>query len=215
MAVALLLHCVAGIAEAAQGPVLREADAHVSVINETTCEVSLALTLDLPERLIVDHRLLLYPGTVVSDVAISGDGIARQAERRIGTTISLPIGIDAGTRRYQVSYRVVQPQTWAHRCPMWLPEISTDGIGRTVRVSASLPAGAELLPDTFPALTLKSPGTADVMLGHIPAIVRVLYARQGERVAWIDRFSRRRLFDVAAIALVIVAFVGRLAWRAR
>jgi len=215
-AVVLVLHAAAGTAAAAKAPVLREADAHVRMIDEATCEVSLALTLDLPERLVVDHRLLLYPGTTVSDVAVSGEGVTRQAERTIGTTISLPIGIDAGTRRYEVSYRVAQPQAWSHRCPMWLPDVPTDGIGRTVRVSASLPPGAELLPDTFPALTLKGPGgEADVVLGHIPAIIRVLYSRPGDRVSWIDRFSRRRLVDVAAVVFLVVAFVIRLAQRAR
>jgi hypothetical protein len=214
-AVVLLLHAAAGTAAAAQAPVLREADAHVRVIDEATCEVSLALTVDLPERLVVDHRLLLYPGTTVSDVAVSGEGVTRQAERTIGTTISLPLGIDAGQQRYQVSYRVVQPQAWSHRCPMWLPGIPTDGIGRSVRISASLPPGAELLPDTFPALILKSPGAADVVLGHIPALIRVLYAKPGERVSWIDRFSRRRLVDVAAVVFVVAAFVVRLTRRAR
>ena len=98
---------------------------------------------------------------------------------------------------------------------MWVPEIPTDGIKRSVRVSASLPPGAELLPDTFPALTLTSSGAADVVLGHLPSIIRVLYAGPGEQVAWIDRFSRRRLGDLAAIVFVIAAFVVRFARRAR
>jgi hypothetical protein len=202
--------------DAARPDRIVEADVRVRVADATTFDVTMTLTLEMAAERTVDHRLMLYPGTSVGRVGVSGGGVSRQPERTIGTTRSLPMTIGAGRLRYQITYRVVQPVDWSYRCPVWLPEVPTDGTSRSVRIGVELPVGAVLLPDAFPALApSEGAGEASVTLGHLPAVLRLLHAPRGERPSWLDRVSRRRLVDVAAIVILAAAAAIRVMRRGR
>ncbi len=192
-----------------------EADVRVRLVDSTTFDVAMTLTLELTAERTVDHRLMLYSGTRVGHVIVSGTGVTAQPERTIGTTRSLPMVIEAGRHRYRITYEIVQTAEWAHRCPVWLPEVPTDGTSRSVRIEVELPAGAALLPDTFPSLAPLGAGDARVTLGHLPAVLRLLHAARGERPSWLDRVSRRRLVDATAIVILVAAAAIRVARRAR
>jgi len=184
-------------------PVLRAADLKIIVTSPTTCEVTMTLVIEGGSD--VDHRIEAFEGSRVELGAIRG---ARQidAVRTIGRTQSLVLRPDATS--YQFSYHAQQPAGRTDRCPIWLPAVPTDGRSKVVRLELDLPAAAN--PGaSMPAFTWTGAHGA-ATLGHLPAIVRVPYTREGEARGWgVDS-----MMDAVAIA-VFAAATAVWALRAR
>ena len=200
----LIAACVLMISSALRAaPVLRSADLKIIVTSPTTCEVTIALVIE--GGLDVDHRIEAFEGSRVELGAIRG---ARQVDavRAIGRTQSLVLRPDAGS--YEFSYRAQQPAGRTDRCPIWLPVVPTDGRSRAVHLEVNLPAGVN--PGaSMPAFTWTGARGA-ATLGHLPAMVRVPYTREGEPRGWgVDS-----MMDALAIA-VFAAATAVWAWRAR
>ena len=182
---------------------MRRADVKITVTSPTSCEVTVAMAIERGSDL--DHRIETFEGSRIELTAIRG---AQQVDavRAIGRSQSLVLRPDAES--YELRYRVVQPPGRAHRCPIWLPAVPTDGRSKVVRVDVDLPA-ATVPGASMPALTWTGAhGTA--ALGHLPAVVLVPYTPEGNAHGWgIDA-----MMDAFAIAL----FAGATAvwtWRAR
>jgi hypothetical protein len=201
---ALIAACVVLAASAAAAaPVLRSADVQITVTSPTSCEVALALAVEGISE--IEHRVETFEGSRIELVGIRG---ARQVGevRAIGRTQSLVLRPDQAA--YGFRYRVVQPEQRMHRCPIWLPTVPTDGRSRPVRLDIDLPP-ATAAGDSMPAFTWTGVHGA-ATLGHLPAVVRVPYTREGDARGW----------GIGAVmdGLAIAAFVGATAvwtWRVR
>ena len=177
-------------AVALAAPVLREAEVQITFTSPTSCEVVIALTVDGAAQ--VEHRL------DAEDAELIGMRGATQlsAVRAIGRTQSLVLTPTGGA--YQFQYRVRVPDTFAYRCPIWLPTVPTDGQSKAVRIRVELPATASP-GSSLPAFNWTGTKGAAV-LGHLPAFVRVPYATGGEARPW----------DIGALmdAATGIVFVG-------
>jgi hypothetical protein len=184
-------------------PVLRSADLKITITSPTSCDVAMALAIDGGTD--IDHRIESFEGGRIELAVIRG---ARQVDgvRAIGRSQSLVLRPDGPS--YEFGYRAVQPAGREHRCPIWLPAVPTDGRSQAVRIEVDLPAAA-IAGASMPAFTWTgSRGAA--RLGHVPAVVIVPFAPQGEARGWgIDS-----LMDAFAIA-VFVGASGVWAWRLR
>jgi hypothetical protein len=184
-------------------PVVRSADLTITVTSPTSCDVTMMLSIDGSDE--IDHRIEAFEGTRIELAAVRG---ARRVDdvRTIGRTQSLVLRPEAGS--YEFSYHAVQPADREHRCPIWLPAVPTDGRSRAVRLDVNLPVAAT--PGaSMPALTWTGAhGTAT--LGHIPAIVRLPYAAEGESRGW----SINSMMDALALAVFAVA-TAIWTWRVR
>jgi hypothetical protein len=100
---------------------------------------------------------------------------------------------------YALHYQVVQPAEGAFRCPLWLPTTPADGRSRAVRLTVTLPPGAQP-SGTMPAFSWQD-GVGSATLGHLPAFVRVAYAADGEPAPW----SLARLMDGVSVGVLAVA----------
>src|SRR5262245_12389502 len=196
--------CMLAASSVASGaPVLRSADLKITVTSPTTCDVTMALAIEGASD--IDHRLESFDGSRVELGTIRG---ARQVDavHAIGRSQSLVLRPDSPS--YEFAYRVVQPADRAHRCPIWLPAVPTDGRSKAIRIEIDLPN--ETTPGaTMPALTWAGArGTAT--LGHVPAVVIVPYTPPGESRGW--------SIDTMMDAFAVVVFAGATAlwaWRAR
>ena len=184
-------------------PVLRSADVRITITSPTSCEVTMAIAIERGSD--VDHRIEAFEGSRVELAAIRG---ARQVDgvRAIGRTQSLVLRPDGES--YEFRYLAVQPPERAHRCPIWLPAVPTDGRSKAVRIDVDLPArttpGASM-----PAFTWTG-ARGSAALGHLPAFVLVPYTPEGNARAW----GIAAMMDAFAIAV----FAGATAvwiWRAR
>lgn len=153
----------------------------------------------------IEHRIETFEGSHIELVAVRG---ARQVGdvRAIGRTQSLVLWPDQAA--YGFRYRALQSAGRVHRCPIWLPTVPTDGRSRAVRLGIDLPA-ATAAGTSMPAFTWTGVHGA-ATLGHIPAVVRVPYKREGEAHGW----------EIGAVmdALAIAVFAGATAmwaWRVR
>jgi hypothetical protein len=184
-------------------PVLRSADLKITITSPTSCDVTIALAIEGGSD--IDHRIESFEGSRIELAAIRG---ARQVGdvRAIGRSQLLVLRPDAGS--YEFRYRAVQPPGRADRCPIWLPAVPTDGRSRSVHLEVDLPAATT--PGTsMPAFTWTAAHGA-VTLGHLPAVVRVPYTREGEARGWgIDA-----MMDAVAMAVFAVA-TALWTWRAR
>ena len=184
-------------------PVLRSADLKIAVTSPTSCEVTMSLAVDGGSD--IDHRIETFEGSRIELEAVRG---ARQVDRvrAIGRTQSLVLRPDAET--YELRYRAQQPPGRAHRCPIWLPVVPTDGRSRAVRLEVDLPASTA--PGaSMPAFTWTGPHGA-AALANLPAVVRIPFTSPGEARGW--------GIDSVMDALAIVVFAGATAlwtWRAR
>ena len=192
-------------------PALRAADARVIIASRTSCDVRLSVTIDGATE--VEHRLARTDGDGRQLVNLEG---ARLVEpiRDVGATSSLRLR-PTGTS-YTLSYSVQHQEPLRigfldparDRCPIWLPTIPTDGRSRAVRMTIELPPGSTA-GATMPAFTWNGTvGTA--LLGHLPSIVRVPYAANGEAVPW----SLPRAIDTLAIGTFAAATAAWI-WRVR
>jgi hypothetical protein len=196
--------CVVSVsAVVGAAPVLRSADVKITVTSPSSCDVTMALTIDGGSD--VDHRIASFEGSRIELGAIRG---ARQVDdvRVIGRSQSLVLRPDAAS--YEFGYRAEQSQGREHRCPIWLPAVPTDGRSRAVRIEVDLPSAA-IPAASMPAFTWTG-GRGAATLGHVPAVVIVPYTPQGEARGWgIDS-----MMDAFAIALFAAA-TAAWAWRAR
>ena len=200
----LIAACVlSGISAAIATPVLRSADLQITVTSPTSCEVSMALVVEGVSE--VEHRIETFEGSRIELVGIRG---ARQVGdvRAIGRTQSLVLRPDQAA--YGFRYRAVQPAPRAHRCPIWLPTTPTDGRSRPVRLGIDLPPATAAGP-SMPAFTWTGAHGATT-LGHLPAVVRVPYTREGEPRAW----GIGSVMDALAIA-AFAAATAVWTWRVR
>jgi hypothetical protein len=201
---ALPAACVVLAASAAiAAPVLRSADLQITVTSPTSCEVTVALSVEGVSE--VEHRIEMFEGSRIELAAIRG---ARQVGelRAIGRTQSLVLRPDQSA--YGFRYRAAQPASRMHRCPIWLPTVPTDGRSRPVRIEIDLPP-ATAAGDSMPAFTWTGAHGATA-LGHLPALVRVPYTWEGEARGW----------GISAVmdGLAIAAFAAATAvwtWRVR
>jgi len=190
-------------ARALDAAVLRSADVVVSIRSPRTCAVVVSFELETSKVDAIDHRLMLNDGTTVENIAVTG--ATAGPLHRVGTTLSLPISFDRpGPQRYFVHYEAGQAETWAGRCPVWVPSAATDGLGRVVRLTVALQEGARRLSDQFPAFKWDS-GRGVVSLRHVPAFLYVPTVTAGEPPSWREAIGLRRVVDVMAIVFVVVA----------
>jgi hypothetical protein len=195
--------CALSASTAIAAPVLRSADLQITITSPTSCDVAMALTVDGASE--IEHRIEAFGGSRVELVDVRG---ARQVGdvRSIGVTRSLVLRPDQAA--YGFHYRTVQPAARLDRCPIWLPTVSTDGRSRTVRLQIDLPPAA-VAESSMPAFSWTGAhGVAT--LGHLPAFVRVPYAREGEPRRW----SIGTLMDALAIAVFAIA-TAVWTWRLR
>lgn len=201
-AATLLTLCL--LADTRAASLLRSADIDVTVASPTSCEVTMTLTID--EASEIEHRIEAFDGSQVELLAIRG---ARQVGeiRSVGRTRVLLLR--PSEPAYTFSYRARQPESRAHRCPVWLPTVPTDGLTRSVRLDIELPPAATPPGSSLPTFAWTGAhGLAT--LGHVPAFVRVPYAREGDAPGW----DLARIMDVATMAM----FLGGTAfwvWRRR
>jgi hypothetical protein len=154
--------------------VLRAADVRMVVTSPTTCDVTMIITVDSAQD--IDHRIDAAHVELV-DIA----GAHRVGEiREIGHTQSLVLQPERPT--YELRYRAEQSPAKASRCPLWLPNIATDGVTRAVTLTVDLPSST-IPAGTMPAFAWN--GTHGVAtLGHLPAFVRVPFGVEGDPPSW-------------------------------
>ena len=200
---AVLAACFLCAAAPVRAAVLRSADVQIIMASPTSCLVTMRLTVD--DATEVEHRIEILEGTRVELVGVHG---ARQVDNvpTIGRTLSLVLRSEQAP--YEFSYRIAVPISAAHRCPIWLPTVPTDGRSRAVRLQTELPAGSA--PGTsMPPFTWN--GTQGVAtLGHLPAVVRVPYTAAGQRPGW----TLASVMDGLAVA-VFAAATAVWTWRVR
>jgi hypothetical protein len=188
---------------AAAAPLLRSAEVTIRIPSPTVCDVSMTLVIDAATA--IDHRLESPPGTDVDAVRIQA---ARETGKplMVGRTRSLMIAPNQGA--YTLSYRVRQPETRMHRCPLWLPAVPADGVSRAVSLHVEVPPGTST-GNTMPRFTWNgSAGTAT--LAHLPAFVLIPYSAVGEPAGW----DLSTAMDVAAVSVFVGASVIWV-WRRR
>jgi hypothetical protein len=187
-------------APAAGAPLLRAAEARITFVSPTECEVALSLTVEGAAD--VEHRVDSHD-TAVALIDLQG---ARQAGEihPIGRTRVLRAQPQQPS--YTLRYRASLPADRAHRCPVWLPTVPADGQSRAVALQVDLPAAVS--PGrSMPALTWTgSLGTAT--LGHLPAFVHVPFAVGSEAAAW----DVGQVMDVVALGVFAVASAAWI-WR--
>lgn len=184
----------------AAAPVLTAADVQVVVTSPLACAVTLAVTIDgAPPT--VEHRLAMLEG---GRATLDGlDGAAAGPPEAVGRTLALQVTPSSPT--YTLRYRVMQPESGAFRCPVWLPVMPADGRSRAVRVTATLPPGTEAV-GTFPAFAWGG-ATGTTTLGHLPAFVRLPFAGADVEPPW----NLAALMD--RVSLGVLAAASLLWWR--
>lgn len=187
--------------EAAGGPLVEAAELAIAFETESACRGRLDFTLAGVEgRADVEHRLMLYEGSEVEDVAVSGLGVAG-APRIVGRSLALGVRVAEGRGAYRIDYRVAQPRAWRFRCPVWVPVVPAAAGPGNVRLRIELPPGATPVGGQFPLLHWSS-RTGEVRLGNIPALVRAPFAAAGRRVGLLERVGTARLVDLVTVALL-------------
>jgi hypothetical protein len=192
-------------------PVLRGADARIIIASRTSCDVRLSVTIDGARE--VEHRLALADGDRRQFVNVEGATLVEPI-RDVRATLSLrlrPTGVSYVLHysvQHQEPLRIGFLDAVRDRCPIWLPTIPTDGRSRVVRMTIELPPGSTA-GATMPAFTWNGTvGTAT--LGHLPSIVRVPYAANGEALPW----SLPGAIDTLAIGTFAAATAAWI-WRVR
>ena len=123
-----------------------------------TCDVTASFAVALDRAGDIEQRLQRLEGSQVDLLEITGaeQGAAR---RSIGLTESFMLRFpNAGNSRYELRYRVRQPDDWAYRCPVWLPAVAADR-PRNVEIEVTLPPALNPPADRFlPCCGTAAPG---------------------------------------------------------
>jgi hypothetical protein len=140
----------------------------------TTCDVAIIVTAEGAEQ--IDHRIEAAHVDIVDVIGARRVGDVHS----IGRTQSLVLQPERPT--YELHYRAEQSTTKTARCPVWLPNIASDGVSRAVTLTVDLPAGS-VPGSTMPGFTWT--GTRGVAtLGHLPAFAHVPFAPEGDAPPW-------------------------------
>jgi hypothetical protein len=208
LAISLLACALGATGHTQDGAVLRSAAVNVTMTSPTSCEVTMSLETITSHD--IDHRVEAFGGTDIELVAVR-DAAQVGSPRQIGTTRSLVVRAVPG-KRYQIQYRLMQPDERAFRCPIWIPTLTTDGRSRQVMIKVALPQLSSPQGSSFPAFAWTgSEGTAT--LGHLPAFVRVPYLGEStDRDAGPPDIART--MDVVAVAVFALA-TAVWVWRRR
>lgn len=190
------------LAAALTVPLLRAADVSV-VMGSTTCEVTMALTVEGAET--IDHRI---DSGAVDLIDVSGAQPVGE-RRTIGRTQSLVLRPTDGAG-YRIHYIAMLPEARAFRCPLWLPAIPTDGRSSAVAIHVQIPAGATPPADSLPMLAWNE-RRGEATLGHLPVFVHVPFTAQGASAPW----SIGRTMDTFTIGIIIAASAIWVWWRKR
>jgi hypothetical protein len=192
-----------------QVAVLRAADVNVTMRSPTSCDVTMALTIEGAED--IDHRV--DAAQVELRQVIGARTVGEM--RAVGRTQSLVLRpeqapairpVDGG---YEIHYRVQIADGRAFRCPLWLPTIPTDGQSRAVSLKVDLPAGSQP-SNSMPALKWTG-GHGEVTVGHLPAFVHVPFAPEGSARAW----TMSQTMDALTLAVLLGASAIWVWWRHR
>ncbi len=189
--------------------VLQDARVRIAMTDPVSCDVTLSIGVALDVGRDIEQRLQRLEGSRVDLLGITGAAPAAPP-RTIGVTEVLLIRFpNAGSHRYEVRYRVRQPDEWTYRCPVWLPAIAADGRSRNVSIEVTLPPGARPAGGSFPSFEWED-AAGRAILGHLPAFVRVPYMAPGEGSPAPRDLGR--MMDIAAIAVLLG---GTAFWAAR
>lgn len=197
---------------AAAEPTLRDARVAIVLSNEG-CDVTSRFVIDTADPQVVDHRLMLGDRdtrptfVVVGAVVHQDDTVGRTARLLISLTGS-------GRNEYTVRYRVGLADARVDRCPLLVPATPTDGLTRSVTIVVDVPRGAMKLPGEFPAFTWDGQ-KGRVMLGHLPAFVRVPLAASQTALSWRETLDVRRVIDISALVVIAFGTVGWMTFRRR
>jgi hypothetical protein len=187
---------------AAATPVLRSADIRMLMRSDDACDVTVTVAIDGGSP--IDHRIEAADGSRIELSAVRG-AIHSAPPQRVGRTLSLIL--EPHAQEYEFAY-TVQRLAARYRCPVWVPAMAADGRSRQVRISVELPP-ATSAGTTMPTLTWE--GTSgSTTLGHIPAFVRVPFARQGDTKMW----DVSKTMDVLTV-VVFAAASGIWVWQRR
>lgn len=181
------------------------------------CRVEIAFTMATGAAAAVEHRLLLEDGGRVEEVSVRGALASASAPERHGAASWLSVRLPGrGRHAYTLAYRVVRHPSARFRCPLWLPTAPAPSTGGRVRLEVSLPPLAVPLGDTFPRLAWND-GTGSVVLGHMPAFVRVPFVvGPGEPRPWpLAGLGIDRSMEVVALGLLAAATAVWLRMRRR
>ena len=182
----------AGQAQAAA--VLTSAAATIEFRSPTACTV--ALTVSVSGAVEVEHRLALGSGAAVELAGIEGADAVGPA-RDIGRTRA--VVVRPRLSDYTIRYAVMNPESDAYRCALWLPTVPADGRSRNVRLFVLLPTGTTP-GGSMPGFTWTGE-RGEATLGHLPAFVRVSFAAAGERPPW----DVSRVMDIVTLLVLAVA----------
>jgi hypothetical protein len=203
----------ASVAEA--GPTVRQAEIRINWLDSVRCEADVALRVETDAPASVDHRVLVYEDARIDAVTVDRGTTEPGSVREIGRTLSIPVRLPRpGTFSYSIRYRAIHPQSWAYRCPLWVPTIATDGVPTGVHIVVTLPSDATRAASSLPAFTWTAPTIGDARLGHLPALVYARFTRPGEPVVWATTFDAARMMDLLTIVGLAGASLGWL-WRRR
>jgi hypothetical protein len=187
---------------------LAEARLRITMMDPVTCDVTASIAVALEQGGDIEQRLQRFEGSRVDLLGITGAEQAAPA-RSVGVTEAFALRFPAaGNHRYEVRYRVTQPEEWAYRCPVWLPVVAADR-PRAVEIEATLPPAAQPAGGSFPAFQWDG-GTGRATLGHLPAFVRLPYAAPGEQRSPMRDLGR--VMDLVAIGMLVA---GTVFWAVR
>ncbi|MFN7980149.1 MAG: hypothetical protein U0P30_18590 [Vicinamibacterales bacterium] len=199
VALTLLL---AAPASTAAAPVLRAVDARIRFDSATSCSVALTFTVQGASQ--VEHRLEVLDGAEVRSVQVA-QAVAGEP-RDVGRTRALVVTPSADGTPYTLRYEVRQSDARAHRCPLWLPTVPTDGRSRAVHLVTEVPSGTTVVGG-MPSFTWQG-ARGEVTLAHLPAFVIVPFADAAALRPW----DVSRVMDTVALGTLALA---SLAWLAR
>jgi hypothetical protein len=194
----------ASVVPLSAAPALLAAKISFDVNTRGTCEGLTDFQISTTGPTEIDHRLVIYDGTKVEAVTVSGAPAGYGPPRTIGRTLALTILLPhPGNHAYRIYYRVVQADPWASRCPVWVPSVPARA--RAVALTVHLPPGAAPLGDAFPAFVWDGGGRGTATLSNVPAFALVRFRAPGEPALVTDRITVRNLVDLAALAVLAIA----------
>jgi hypothetical protein len=176
------------------------------------CDVTSRFVVDTADPAVVEHRLMVSSGAV-PEFAVVG-GIAGRADL-IARSARLPVSLTgSGRNEYSVRYHASVDEAADGRCPLLVPHVPTDGVARSVLITADVPDDAAVLPGGFPAFDWRD-RRGTVRISHIPSFVRVRYAPRGAAIAWHDTLDPARVVDVLAVSAIGISTLGWVLLRRR
>lgn len=188
---------------------LQEARVRIAMADPVTCDVTASFAVALDRGGDIEQRLQRLEGSGVHLLGITGVEQSTPP-RTVGVTEVLVIRFPSpGTHRYEIRYRVTQPDEWAYRCPVWLPAIPADGRSRNVMIEVTLPPAALPAGGAFPGFEWED-GVARAVLGNVPAFIRLPFTTPGQASPAARDLGR--IMDIAAVGVLVA---GTALWAAR